>query len=229
MEQVSQATPDTRVLNVTHGRNLRLIDAWAKAGMPEDKSIDTGEMTKDGEWSKPGQVFRLTTAGLEAVEKPERPGIYFARHGETDFQGKGSGEPSAVADQSKPRPRPPAHVAPGTVHEEIAPYSAKSTNDFAGQARDGLAWVRSEPGSFANGAVPHPQLPGGIGLLHGERGEHGFGVVHIDEARKGPEYLDEAIEKIPSLPVVETITDKKTGRELGKVLWDGKYRANSFS
>jgi hypothetical protein len=48
-------------------------------------------------------------------------------------------------------------------------------------------------------------------------------VSHIDAKRPG--YLDEAIRTIPKLPVTEVISDPKTGRVLGKVLFDGKNRA----
>ena len=38
---------------------LRLIDSWLKNGAPDDRSIDVGEMTKDCDWSEPGQLFRV--------------------------------------------------------------------------------------------------------------------------------------------------------------------------
>jgi hypothetical protein len=115
------------------------------------------------------------------------------------------------------------------VHDEIARYFWKTTNDFEGKPAEALAWVRDNPGSFAAGAIPHREIPGGIGLMHGNPGDParnwrgGFGVSHTDAKRPG--YLAEAIKIIPSLPVIETITDSKTGAVLGKVLSDGKHRA----
>lgn len=115
------------------------------------------------------------------------------------------------------------------LHNEIARYFWNTTDDFKGKPAEALSWVRKTPGGFAAGAIPHPEIPGGIGLLHGEPGggapewRGGFGVTHADAKRTG--YLDEAVKIIPSLPVIETIKDPKSGRVLGKVLFDGKHRA----
>lgn len=82
--------PDETVLNVTHGRNLRLIDAWLKAGGKPDKSIDKAEMTRDGEWSDTGELFHMEHNRLAPVTDVTKPGQYFARHGETNWNAKGN-------------------------------------------------------------------------------------------------------------------------------------------
>lgn len=117
----------------------------------------------------------------------------------------------------------------GELHPDIAPYFEHTNQALEGKPEEALAWVRGGEGRFTPGAIPHPEIGGGIGLLHGYRGEKapdwrgGFGVSHIDAKRPG--HLDEAVKVIPSLPVIETITDAKTGRVLGKVLSDGWHRA----
>lgn len=76
-----------KVLNVTHGRNLRLHESWLKNGAPENGKIDKSHMTGDGEWSKPGQLFRENTEtnSLDPVEHADLPGNYYTRHGETEW------------------------------------------------------------------------------------------------------------------------------------------------
>lgn len=117
----------------------------------------------------------------------------------------------------------PSHTAQVPVDAAIAPYFEKGTEDFRGRPRAALAWVRRTPTAFAAGAIEHPEIPNGIGLLHGESGDSGFGVAHVDEQRPG--YLDDAIESIRSLPVVEAKPDPRTGRIMRKVLSDGQRRA----
>jgi hypothetical protein len=111
----------------------------------------------------------------------------------------------------------------------IAPYFQTIEPRLAGRPQEALRWVRAGKGRFVPGAIPHPDFENGIGLLHGEPGnpnenwQSGFGVSHIDA--KHPGDLDEAVQAIPSLPVIETIKDSRTGRVMGKVLSDGKRRA----
>lgn len=86
-ERRKQLRPGEKVLNVTHGRNLRLHQSWLREGAPEDGSIDKKHMVGDGEWSKAGQLFYEDTArhSLEPVERADKPGNYYSRHGETEW------------------------------------------------------------------------------------------------------------------------------------------------
>jgi broad specificity phosphatase PhoE len=79
--------PGEKVLNVTHGRNLRLHEAWMKKGAPADGSVDVKHMTGDGEWSKTGDLFfeNEKTNTLDPMERASKPGNYYARHGETEW------------------------------------------------------------------------------------------------------------------------------------------------
>jgi broad specificity phosphatase PhoE len=85
--QTQQAAlkPGEAILNVTHGRNLRLVHSWLKNGAPASGAIDKGEMTKDGEWSDPAALFHVEPGGLKQVQSAAAPGIYYARHGETKW------------------------------------------------------------------------------------------------------------------------------------------------
>lgn len=137
---------------------------------------------------------------------------------ESDHPRADSGEFSTVGQSGKIR-----------VHSSIAHHFKNTNEDLTDKPQQALDWVRKGPGRFVPGAISHPAVPGGIGLLYGEPGDStrnwrgGFGVSHIDAKREG--YLDEAIRKIPTLPLVDTIKGEKTGRVLGKVLSDGQRRA----
>ncbi len=84
-KQQAQKSSNDTILNVTHGRNMRAVNAWAKKGMPADRSIDMKEMLKDGDWSGPAELHHLTTEGLKKVAQPVPGGIHYARHGETSW------------------------------------------------------------------------------------------------------------------------------------------------
>lgn len=84
-KQIAGMKGGQTVLNVTHGRNLRVVDSWLKKGAPQDKSVDLNNMTEDGDWSKTGQLLRAAKGGLQPAEDASRPGIYFARHGATNW------------------------------------------------------------------------------------------------------------------------------------------------
>lgn len=78
-------------LNISSGRVLHIVHAWAAAGRPDDRSVDHKEITTErGEFSKPGQLFRLEPGGLRAVRNVDKPGQYFAQHGETAWNSKES-------------------------------------------------------------------------------------------------------------------------------------------
>ncbi|HLW76481.1 MAG TPA: histidine phosphatase family protein, partial [Bryobacteraceae bacterium] len=84
-DQILNLKPGETVLNITHGRDMRLVDSWLKNGAPEDGSVDVDHMTKDGDWSGEGDLFRVKQGGLESAEDAKEPGIYYARHGATDW------------------------------------------------------------------------------------------------------------------------------------------------
>lgn len=96
--QTQQETlkPGETVLNVTHGRNLRLVHSWLKNGAKADGSIDKSEMTKDGEWSDTGALFHMERKNLVPVDDATKPGIYFARHGETNWNATATPKTEAI-------------------------------------------------------------------------------------------------------------------------------------
>lgn len=102
------AQTGAKILNVTHGRNMRALEAWAKNGMPADRSVDTKELTADGDhWSEPGDVYQLTPDGMKKVEgAPAEPGAYFVRHGETDFSAPPTPNASTNAQAEQPASEP---------------------------------------------------------------------------------------------------------------------------
>ena len=85
VNQVANFEPGQRILNVTHYRDIRALDAWLKAGGLPDLSIDTDAMTTKGK-EKPGQMFRLDpeTGKLSLAKDATKDGVYFLRHGETE-------------------------------------------------------------------------------------------------------------------------------------------------
>lgn len=114
--------PDDAILNVTHGRNMRLNESWALAGFPQDRSVDIDEMTRDGDdWSEPGSLFMMTDAGLkQVIDKPKLKGrVYFARHGETEFS---QGEPTE--EKAKIQPGQPVDGKPEEPKPQAAPKGA---------------------------------------------------------------------------------------------------------
>lgn len=87
-----------KVIDVTHGRDIRLVDAWLKNGAPDDLTIDKKSMLDDGASVETGHLFRVDpkAKGLQPVKTDKEPGYYMARHGATDWnteeskQGAGS-------------------------------------------------------------------------------------------------------------------------------------------
>jgi len=90
--QQSAIGPKDKILNISSGRVLHIVHAWAANGRPEDGSIDKHEITQErGEFSKPGQLFHLEPGGLRPVRQVEKPGQYFAQHGETEWNSPAEG------------------------------------------------------------------------------------------------------------------------------------------
>jgi broad specificity phosphatase PhoE len=80
---------EDRILFVTSGGNLQAVDAWARAGHPVDGEFDKSDLAKHPYWSVTGRMFRLTADGLVEVSDNEKPGVYFAEHGQTKFNTNG--------------------------------------------------------------------------------------------------------------------------------------------
>ena len=98
IRQIEDYKPGEKILNVAHYRNIRTLESWVKKGAKDDLSIDTKTMTTKGD-SDPSDLFRLdpNTRRITKVEDASKPGIYFARHGSTQWNaenenGKEGGE-----------------------------------------------------------------------------------------------------------------------------------------
>ena len=79
---------DDRGLIVSHGGNLQTVDAWLKAGKPEDLSFDHHAMAQKPYWSVVGELFKIGDNGLEKVKDNKEADLYFTEHGSTDFNSK---------------------------------------------------------------------------------------------------------------------------------------------
>lgn len=93
-KRLGEHKPGMRTLDVTSGRNIRIIDSYLRGGLRKDGSLDMGHMTKKDE-SKPGDLFFADVGRrrLNKVKVADKDGHYVARHGATDWSGDGgSGE-----------------------------------------------------------------------------------------------------------------------------------------
>lgn len=87
-------SPHSRLVVVNHYRGIKTMQAWLKAGMPQDLSVDIPELLRhDGE---PGDAHRLyrdpaengkwkfdDKFKLDKDSGPLPPGVYINRHGKT--------------------------------------------------------------------------------------------------------------------------------------------------
>ena len=100
-----KADPDKQIMDVTHYRDLRLIEAWVRRNAPKSMEIDTPHMMGKGD--APGSVLRLFWSGpklkLERVNMKSDAqlpgGIFFVRHGITLWNGESKGKTSTVVDK----------------------------------------------------------------------------------------------------------------------------------
>ena len=85
LQQLRDYHTGQRILNITHYRDIQLVNSLLKGRMT---SIDMDEMTRKGD-QKPGDLFKLDlkTNKLKPVDSafddPSEPQIYYQRHGET--------------------------------------------------------------------------------------------------------------------------------------------------
>jgi broad specificity phosphatase PhoE len=93
-ERLKNQKTGKRSLDVTSGRNIRIMDAWMRSGMRKDGSMEMRHLEKADE-SKPGDLFLVDQAHrrLSKVRAADKDGHYVARHAATDWSGEGgSGE-----------------------------------------------------------------------------------------------------------------------------------------
>lgn len=96
----SRARPQEKTGLVTHYRVVKLLSAWMRNGMPDDGSVDSGEMTLHDTKSAPGSMERLYVdpfAGPQMssvdLDTPAhlQGGIYIIRHEDTPWNKKPQG------------------------------------------------------------------------------------------------------------------------------------------
>src|SRR5579864_4824820 len=112
----AMARPGERILVVSHGGDLQIVDAWAKAGKPEDLSFDYKKMAEVPYWSVTGKLFQMGAKGLVEVPTNEKDGVFYLEHSETDFNPKGA--------QDRGKPSPSGKVPERSNEEHAMPQQA---------------------------------------------------------------------------------------------------------
>lgn len=101
----SIANPTERTALVTHGRGLKIMNAWVRAGANQDFEIDPGEMIQDHD--SPGTVMRVSHQpgiGIQVNDvdlhspTPLSGGVYLIRHENTPWNRQE--EPQSLAGPS---------------------------------------------------------------------------------------------------------------------------------
>lgn len=96
----SRGRPQERTGLVTHQRVLKLLNAWMRNGMPDDRSVDAGEMTLNTSGRPPGSLERLhvdpfSGPQISSVDLDHhgllQGGLYLIRHEATPWNKKSSG------------------------------------------------------------------------------------------------------------------------------------------
>lgn len=102
--QLVDHKPGDKPLNVTHYRDIQAVKAWLAKGHPANREIDKQVMTEKGT-QHPGGLYHLDPSSmhLSAAEKADKPGIYFLRHGATEWNAENKGKPEPNS-ASKPEP-----------------------------------------------------------------------------------------------------------------------------
>lgn len=101
--QLADYKPGDKPLNVTHYRDIQAVKAWLAKGHPGDRGIDKGVMTAKGS-QHPGGLYHLDPSSmhLTAAEKADKPGIYFLRHGTTEWNAENKGKPTPTPNTPEP-------------------------------------------------------------------------------------------------------------------------------
>ena len=114
------ANPTQRILVPISTQVIRLVEAWAALGCPDDLGVSPDEFLKE-KAAKPGDIVRFVpgaggkwgiTPFNPAGAKEFPPGIYFMRHGETD-----SVQEAKAAAHQKASAQLVAHVRAGKYKE----------------------------------------------------------------------------------------------------------------
>ncbi len=89
-KSMAEHEPGSKEVHVAHYRNIHATNSWLKKGAPADHSIDIDHFNDKGD-TMPGDLFYINPRSkqLEKVDNAKRPGIYLARHGETDWNQNG--------------------------------------------------------------------------------------------------------------------------------------------
>lgn len=190
-----------RGLIVTSGGNLQVVDAWLKAGTPQQLPPEVLEqLAQKPYWSVTGKFFKLTPGGLEVVANNAEPGLYFTEHGETAFNQK-----AQTGVPSKREPTEPAEL--GTGSEGVQP---------GGGHPEALGGVPAEN-------VPGPEEPGttvqGGDVGGGVDGGHAPGDVEAGgSVRQGggggvPDVVPAPERDGPAQPHVQSVQPPHSGSD----------------
>lgn len=184
MAEIQRWTPGTKALIVTSGRDIQAVRAWAAAGFPVDGHMDINVLTS--KWkTEPGEMMRLdpTADKVEDVTDASLPGIYFARHGETDANGKQTGTSTPETETiapiretvvPEPETKPPHKFAstqvelPPDLSSKVIALGMKIPDNALSKPGDGWSETARE-------TEPHITVKYG---LHADSPEELFGVLH---------------------------------------------------
>lgn len=86
-DEIKEHDPKDVDIYVTHYRDIKIVEAWLAKGHSKDLSIDTSVMLNKGR-EEPGEMFKMENFRLVPVTSISGPGIYFARHGRTEWNGE---------------------------------------------------------------------------------------------------------------------------------------------
>lgn len=76
--------PGQKRLIITHGRQIKCVEAWLKSGSPWNRQFSRVIVTRP-EKDPPAHLFQVTSKGLKPVSRPTDTGCFLLRHGATDY------------------------------------------------------------------------------------------------------------------------------------------------
>lgn len=118
---MAMVKPDERVLVVSHGGNMQVIDAWLRAGSQESLDFDHKKMAARPYWTVVGKLFLIGEKELQEVQDDEQAGkVYLMEHASTDYNDSSA---SGKSESSGAAPAKPSE-APSPAKSE-APASTK--------------------------------------------------------------------------------------------------------